>query len=67
MPKAILHGLAPKAIMRWYQTYTFSVRGQHFKIDASSLDEAWKQVRRLGVGEVFLISESPQKCEVRYR
>lgn len=67
MLKAIVHSVGPKPTMRWYQTYTFSVKGQHVKIDASSTDKAWEQVRRLGLGDAFLISESAQKCEVKYK
>lgn len=66
-PKAIITRVVPKPICRWYQTYTFSANGQHFSIDASDLDEAWRQARRLGVSGLLLVDVSGQKCEVKYR
>lgn len=56
-----------RPVFRWYQIYTFSLHGQHFQIQATSVESAWKQTRRMGVGNLFLISESAPQCEVKYK
>lgn len=65
-PRAIIHRVVLTPVYFWYQTYTFSANGQHFSIDASDREEAWRKARNLGMSGLLLVSESERKCEVKY-